>query len=116
MIYAIKQVCRNWREGTITNIIDPSLNNGSQNIMRCIHIGLLCVQEKVVERLTMATIELMHNSYSVSLPLPLEHVTFMCGWTWSLPISDMQWGKEYRGIKIKSIQGKAGTEDSSAEL
>ncbi|XP_028212970.1 putative receptor-like protein kinase At4g00960 isoform X1 [Glycine soja] len=34
---------RNWQEGTITNIIDPSLNNYSQNEMiRCIQIGLLC--------------------------------------------------------------------------
>jgi hypothetical protein len=42
-IYTIEQAWRNWREGTIKNIIDPLLNNGSQNeIMRCIHIGLLC--------------------------------------------------------------------------
>ncbi|RXH86013.1 hypothetical protein DVH24_017066 [Malus domestica] len=35
-----------WREGTAPNLIDPTLTNGSRNeIMRCIHIGLLCVQE-----------------------------------------------------------------------
>ncbi|XP_058754074.1 cysteine-rich receptor-like protein kinase 10 [Vicia villosa] len=92
-------VWRNWREGTITNIIDPSLNNSSQNeIMRCIHIGLLCVQEKVVERPTMATIALMLNSYSVSLPLPLEPASFIGGRTGNLSISDMQSGEDSAGI------------------
>ncbi|WJX21113.1 non-specific serine/threonine protein kinase [Trifolium repens] len=73
---------RNWREGTIRNIIDPSLNNGSQNeIMRCIHIGLLCVQENLVDRPTMATIALMLSSYSLSMPLPLEPAYAMGGRT-----------------------------------
>ncbi|KAL5070213.1 hypothetical protein RYX36_021100 [Vicia faba] len=84
-------VWRNWREGTITNIIDPSLNNDSRNeIMRCIHIGLLCVQENEVERPTMATIALMLSSYSVSLALPLEPASFIGGRTRSISISDTQ--------------------------
>ncbi|XP_058769616.1 cysteine-rich receptor-like protein kinase 44 [Vicia villosa] len=111
-------VWRNWREGTITNIIDPSLNNSSQNeIMRCIHIGLLCVQEKVVERPTMATIALMLNSYSVSLPFPLEPASFIGGRTGSLSISDMQSGENSAGI-IRSSQSKSisTNDDSSDEL
>ncbi|KAH1140053.1 hypothetical protein AAZX31_10G240800 [Glycine max] len=64
---------RNWRAGTASNIVDPTLNDGSQNeIMRCIHIGLLCVQENVVARPTMASIGLMLNSYSLTLPVPSE--------------------------------------------
>ncbi|KEH43955.1 putative protein kinase RLK-Pelle-DLSV family [Medicago truncatula] len=88
---------RNWREGTITNIIDPSLNNGSQNeIMRCIHIALLCVQENLVERPNMATIVLMLSSYSMSLSVPLEPASFMGGRTKtrSLSVPDMQFGEE----------------------
>ncbi|RDX87684.1 Cysteine-rich receptor-like protein kinase 29, partial [Mucuna pruriens] len=35
-----------WREGTALNIVDPTISSGSRNeIMRCIHIALLCVQE-----------------------------------------------------------------------
>jgi hypothetical protein len=79
------QAWRNWREGTITNIIDPSLINGSQNeIMRCIHIGLLCVQENLVDRPTMANIALMLSSYSFTMPLPLEPASSFCGRTGSL--------------------------------
>ncbi|WJX15826.1 hypothetical protein P8452_05926 [Trifolium repens] len=64
---------RNWKEGTATNIIDPTLNNDSRNeILRCIHIGLLCVQENVTSRPTMASVVVMLNSHSVTLPMPLE--------------------------------------------
>ncbi|KAK2458415.1 putative receptor protein kinase [Trifolium repens] len=76
---------RNWREGTIRNIIDPSLISGSQNeIMRCIHIGLLYVQENLVDRPTMANIALMLSSYSFTMPLPLEPASSFGGITGSL--------------------------------
>ncbi|WJX14846.1 non-specific serine/threonine protein kinase [Trifolium repens] len=97
---------RNWREGTIKDIIDPSLNNASQNeIMRCIHIGLLCVQENLVDRPTMATIVLMLSSYSISLPVPLEPASFIGGKTRSLPGPDMQYGDDNSGA-IRSNQSK----------
>ncbi|KAK7269966.1 hypothetical protein RIF29_22791 [Crotalaria pallida] len=68
---------KNWREGTVANIVDPSITEGSRNeIMRCIHIGLLCVQENVADRPTMASILLMLNSYSVTLPLPSQPALF----------------------------------------
>ena len=38
--------------------------------MRCIHIGLLCVQENVADRPTMATVVTMLNSYALTLPRP----------------------------------------------
>ncbi|KAK3188238.1 hypothetical protein Dsin_027799 [Dipteronia sinensis] len=60
------------------NLIDPTLNNGSRTEMiRCIHIGLLCVQENVVSRPTMASIVLMLNSFSLTLPVPSEPAFFM---------------------------------------
>jgi len=65
------QTWQNWREGTVSNIIDPTIIDSSRNeIMRFIHIALLCVQEKVADRPTMASVVLMLSSYSVSLPLP----------------------------------------------
>ncbi|KAK9936148.1 hypothetical protein M0R45_013007 [Rubus argutus] len=62
---------RNWREDTVPNIIDPMLTTSSGiETMRCIHIGLLCVQENVNNRPTMASVVSMLNSYSVTLSLP----------------------------------------------
>ena len=46
-------------------------------IMRCMHIGLLCVQENVVDRPTMASIVLMLSSYSLTLPLPSKTSFFI---------------------------------------
>ncbi|KAL1195154.1 Cysteine-rich receptor-like protein kinase 29 [Cardamine amara subsp. amara] len=64
-------VWRSWREDTILSVIDPSLTTGSRNeILRCIHIGLLCVQESPATRPTMASVALMLNSHSYTLPTP----------------------------------------------
>ncbi|KAK9991779.1 hypothetical protein SO802_026764 [Lithocarpus litseifolius] len=61
----------NWREGTASNLIDQTLGDGSRSeITRCIHIGLLCVQENVAYRPTMASVVQMLNSDSSSLPTP----------------------------------------------
>ncbi|KAL1342748.1 hypothetical protein AAHE18_09G179900 [Arachis hypogaea] len=62
---------KNWRDGTASNIIDHTMNNGSRNeILRCIHIGLLCIQENLADRPNMASIVLMLNSHSLTLPVP----------------------------------------------
>ena len=67
------QAWRNWQNGTTQNIIDPTLRSGSKmEMVRCIHIGLLCVQEKVAMRPNMGTVLLMLNSYSITLPRPSQ--------------------------------------------
>ena len=54
-------------------------------MMRCIHIGLLCVQENLADRPTMATIMLMLDSYSLSLPIPAKPAFYMNSRTRSVP-------------------------------
>ncbi|THG05722.1 hypothetical protein TEA_021130 [Camellia sinensis var. sinensis] len=62
---------KKWREGKSLSLIDQTLWGGSKSeMMRYIHIGLLCVQDKVAKRPTMASIVLMLTSLSISLPLP----------------------------------------------
>ncbi|XP_034892319.2 cysteine-rich receptor-like protein kinase 29 [Populus alba] len=69
---------RNWREGTAQDMIDPVLSSGSATeMMRCIHIGLLCVQENVAERPTMASVVLMLSSSSLTLQIPSQPAFFM---------------------------------------
>ncbi|XP_021802860.1 cysteine-rich receptor-like protein kinase 8, partial [Prunus avium] len=69
---------RSWRDGTASNLIDPTLKTGSRTeIMRCIHIGLLCVQENVVDRPSMASVILMLNSYSLTLPVPSQPAFYL---------------------------------------
>jgi hypothetical protein len=73
------QAWRNWREGTTSNLIDPTLMKGGPmaEMMRCIHIGLLCVQQNVADRPDMVSVVFMLNSNSVALPVPTQPASFM---------------------------------------
>ncbi|KAJ1375126.1 putative serine/threonine-protein kinase, partial [Sesbania bispinosa] len=61
-----------WNEKDIKSLIDQEICNPDymKDILRCIHIGLLCVQEVAKERPTVATVVSMLNSEIVNLPLP----------------------------------------------
>ncbi|XP_043687781.1 cysteine-rich receptor-like protein kinase 10 [Telopea speciosissima] len=63
---------RKWTEGAATALIDTTMqeNCPTSEVIGCIHIGLLCVQENVSNKPTMATVFSMLNSYSATLPLP----------------------------------------------
>ncbi|KAF7149766.1 hypothetical protein RHSIM_Rhsim02G0113900 [Rhododendron simsii] len=69
--HLISYAWKKWRQGKASRLIDETLVDGSKSEkMRCIHIGLLCVQENVAKRPTMAAVVLMLNDFSTSLPLP----------------------------------------------
>jgi len=109
------QTWRNWREGTAVNIVDPSLTNNSRNeVMRCIHIGLLCVQENLTDRPTMATIMLMLSSYSLSLPIPSEPAFYVNSTSRSLPAT-LSRGHSSRATTNSSAQDLEN-ENSFTEL
>ncbi|KAI3958861.1 hypothetical protein MKX01_023537 [Papaver californicum] len=68
-----------WQKGLVMELLDSSLKeNCSKNeLMRCVHISLLCVQDNVADRPTMASIILMLDSNSVTLPIPTRPVYFV---------------------------------------
>ncbi|MFS8023318.1 putative protein kinase RLK-Pelle-DLSV family [Helianthus anomalus] len=71
---------KSWKNGTTSDIIDPILKTRSSSIgdiNRSIHIGLLCVQEKVINWPTMASIVLMLNSISMTLHAQSKPAYFM---------------------------------------
>ncbi|KAL2483999.1 Cysteine-rich receptor-like protein kinase 29 [Forsythia ovata] len=73
-------VWKNWHRETVADIIDPALRTSSRSlrdIMRCIHIGLLCVQENADDRPTMASVVLMLSSFSLTLPVPSQPAFFL---------------------------------------
>uniref|UniRef100_A0A6N2KEJ8 Protein kinase domain-containing protein n=1 Tax=Salix viminalis TaxID=40686 RepID=A0A6N2KEJ8_SALVM len=76
--HLLSHAWRNWREGTAQAIIDPVLSSGSTTeMMRCINIGLLCVQENVADRPTMALVILMLSSSSLTLQIPSQPAFFV---------------------------------------
>lgn len=68
-----------WKEGRPLELVDPALGDSylTDEVIRCINIGLLCVQEDPDERPTMASIVLTLNSYSSTLPAPQQPAFFL---------------------------------------
>nr|AWW15240.1 S-domain receptor kinase [Leavenworthia alabamica] len=68
----------NWKEGNGLQIVDPIIIDSSstlstfrqQEVLRCIQIGLLCVQEYAEDRPKMSTVVLMLGSKTGEIPLP----------------------------------------------
>ncbi|VYS63629.1 unnamed protein product [Arabidopsis thaliana] len=65
---------RLWRNGTALDLVDPFIADSCRKseVVRCIHIGLLCVQEDPVKRPAMSTISVMLTSNTMALPAPQQ--------------------------------------------
>ncbi|KAH9623249.1 hypothetical protein KSS87_013047 [Heliosperma pusillum] len=74
---------RCWSEENPLALMDPMLKDtcSSDEIIKCVHLGLLCVQEDISKRPTMSTIVLMLNSYSgvaaLDMPQQSQHPPFI---------------------------------------
>ncbi|XP_061364775.1 receptor-like serine/threonine-protein kinase SD1-7 [Gastrolobium bilobum] len=71
---------RLWCEGKSLELLDPTLEKTyiANEAMKCIHIGLLCVQEDAVDRPTMSMVVVMLASDRMALPNP-NHPAFSVG-------------------------------------
>ncbi|WRX29278.1 S-locus glycoprotein domain - like 10, partial [Theobroma cacao] len=64
-----------WKEDNILGLVDMEVSDPSydeKEILRCIHVGLLCVQEFAKDRPTMSRVVSMLNSEIVDLPPPKQ--------------------------------------------
>ncbi|KZV53291.1 hypothetical protein F511_07585 [Dorcoceras hygrometricum] len=105
---------RNWREGTAINMIDPMLKDGSNSIrevLRCFHISLLCVQENVADRPTMANVAFMLSSFSVSLPLPSEPA-FIDSVSFDANVNSMEYSESSTGMAPEHPRSASSTVSS----
>uniref|UniRef100_F6GYE3 Receptor-like serine/threonine-protein kinase n=1 Tax=Vitis vinifera TaxID=29760 RepID=F6GYE3_VITVI len=61
-----------WKEGTSLELVDPMLEDSysTTQMLRCIHIALLCVQERAADRPTMSAVISMLTNETVPLPNP----------------------------------------------
>ncbi|XP_010503063.1 PREDICTED: putative cysteine-rich receptor-like protein kinase 35 [Camelina sativa] len=68
-----------WRNGSAVELVDESLeaNYPRHQAIRCIHIGLLCVQEDPAHRPNLSTIILMLDSNTMCLPVPRQPGFFL---------------------------------------
>ncbi|KAK9946050.1 hypothetical protein M0R45_011532 [Rubus argutus] len=63
-----------WKEGSSMDLMDPTLGAScsSSEVIRCIQMGLLCVQERAMDRPTMSDVVSLLSNQSFALPLPKE--------------------------------------------
>ncbi|KAJ4880829.1 hypothetical protein Rs2_37884 [Raphanus sativus] len=68
----VNNAWRLWRNGSPLDLLDPAIrrNNQSNEVTRCIHIALLCVQDNPEDRPMLSTIILMLTSNTITLPVP----------------------------------------------
>ncbi|KAJ7951787.1 putative Receptor protein kinase [Quillaja saponaria] len=69
-----------WSEGRVSELIDPILEGlimfSSSETLRCIHIGLLCVQNKAADRPTMLEVVSFLSNETIQLPQPKQPAFF----------------------------------------
>ncbi|KAK6932395.1 Protein kinase domain [Dillenia turbinata] len=101
-------------QGTAFNLVDPTLRGASRNeIMRCIHIGLLCVQDNAADRPNMANVVLMLSSSSYTLPVPSQPAYFARG-SWNSSSTSNVFHSQVRGSDIsREIPGDASVNEVS---
>ena len=68
-----------WKEGRAKELIDSCFEDSSvePQVLRCIQVGLLCVQKYSEDRPTMNSVVLMLSNDGVRLPKPKEPGFFM---------------------------------------
>ncbi|CAK8577842.1 unnamed protein product [Lathyrus sativus] len=62
-----------WKEGNALELIDSSIIDNSylpSEVLRCIQVGLLCVQERAEDRPTMSSVVLMLSSETATIAQP----------------------------------------------
>ena len=63
-----------WKKAEIIGLMDASIDYlyPNEEFMKCVHIGLLCVQEHATDRPTMSDVISMLSNDVVSLPAPKQ--------------------------------------------
>ena len=68
----LNAIWERWMARTVLDMMDPSMNASfsESGVLRCIHIGLLCVQENPADRPLMSSVVMMLGSDTVPLSAP----------------------------------------------
>ncbi|PHT71195.1 Cysteine-rich receptor-like protein kinase 11 [Capsicum annuum] len=83
---------KHWKEDTPLELIDSTLEDCYSRIevLRCIQIGLLCVQKDAHKRPTMGSIVLMLSSNSITLPNPQRPAFFASSKTDNMALKEQK--------------------------
>ncbi|XP_021817989.1 G-type lectin S-receptor-like serine/threonine-protein kinase At1g11330, partial [Prunus avium] len=67
-----------WKEGRGLELMDPTLKDSctEDQLLRCFHVGLLCVEENAADRPSMSDAISMLTTETISMPLPTRPAFF----------------------------------------
>jgi hypothetical protein len=102
-----------WRDGKPLELLDPALGDSysREQVMRCIHVSLLCVQKDAADRPTMASILHTLNSSSVTLESPQQPAFFLRTKAEpNMPVMDMSSGQSISISMPWSVNEESVTE------
>ncbi|XP_054777769.1 G-type lectin S-receptor-like serine/threonine-protein kinase At1g11330 [Prosopis cineraria] len=97
-----------WNEENIMPLIDPKIHNPQfeEDMMKCIHIGLLCVQEFAKDRPTMDSVILTLHSKIVNLPFPKQPAFINWQAAFAESSQNQQISSSNYHVTITNIQGR----------
>nr|XP_051222240.1 cysteine-rich receptor-like protein kinase 6 [Lolium perenne] len=68
----LTRVWERWMSGTVLEVVDPCMNGrfSEKEVLKCVHIGLLCVQGNPTDRPTMSVVVMMLGGETFTLHVP----------------------------------------------
>jgi hypothetical protein len=74
LILKLLQAWRLWVENKVLDLMDPALHEvcNSDQFVKCVNVGLLCVQEDPNDRPTMSNVVTMFDSEIATVPTPKQ--------------------------------------------
>ncbi|XP_069152231.1 G-type lectin S-receptor-like serine/threonine-protein kinase SD1-29 isoform X2 [Solanum lycopersicum] len=96
-----------WTESKGLDLMDKSISDSrsAATVLKCIHIGLLCVQDHAVDRPLMSSVVLMLRS-KMDLPQPKQPKFIFKRWLNSDAQSQSSKARSINGITISSAEGR----------
>ncbi|KAL3740453.1 hypothetical protein ACJRO7_021700 [Eucalyptus globulus] len=97
------------KEGKGMELIDPCIRDtcSTDEVLRCIQVGLLCVQDSAPNRPAMPSVMLLLKSETVDLPFPkLPRSTSITGSTGTCSLFESQEMESLNGVTISSVVGR----------
>ncbi|KAJ1434828.1 S-locus glycoprotein domain [Sesbania bispinosa] len=108
---------RLWKDGSALELIDPSFGDSysKSEVVRCIHVGLICVQERAEDRPTMSTVALMLSSETSSLPEP-KHPGFVLGRSSEETDSSSAKSHTINQVTVTRLDGRSNNKEKSKQF
>ncbi|KAM0835627.1 hypothetical protein ACQ4PT_062821 [Festuca glaucescens] len=97
---------RLWQDGKATELVHSSvIESCPLHVLRCIHVGLLCVQDNPDDRPLMSSVIFILENESALLPAPKQPAYFaLQNWETQEPRENME--NSANGVSITTLEGR----------